>query len=70
MSSGSEGCLRGVAEFATIHLQSPVVTGEVCALSNLVLLEYLRRMAQPTARSELARIFILDRSPQVTSTRA
>ena len=36
MSPGSEGCLRGVAGFDTIHPQSPVVTGEVCAPTNLV----------------------------------
>ena len=36
MSSGSEGCLRGPAGFDTIHPQSPVVTGEVCAPTNLV----------------------------------
>ena len=38
MSPGSEGCLRGPAGFDTIHPQSPVVTGEVCAPTNLVFL--------------------------------
>ena len=42
MSPGSEGCLRGPAGFDTIHPQSPVVTGEVCAPTNLVFFTYVR----------------------------
>ena len=55
MSPGSEGCLRGPAGFDTIHPQSPVVTGEVCAPTNLVFRGPENPVSAPADRARVGR---------------